>query len=282
MVQGEPMISISERKNAPATRLFVEQIKHKNSDAPLFILPGGPGANRTHFASYRTLQDCIDLVFFDPRGCGGSDLGKIEDYSLENYIEDIEAIRKTLRCKKISLLGKSYSGFPALGYALRYPMNIDKLILVATGPTHKFIFTAKKKLAEIGTPEQIQWSQKLWEGTFTSNKEVERYFQLMTPLYSTKGLTDDTSTEIVSFSYEPLNRGFTTDLRGVDFTDQLHKIICPTLVVTGDTDWIFDEKYSKQMAETIPNAKLVLLKNAGHFLEVDAPQSFYSSLRDFL
>lgn len=277
------MIPIPERKAAPSTRLFVEVCLGKiKGSSPLFILPGGPGANRTHFESYRSLQEVTDLVFHDPRGCGNSDKGSINDYSLENYIEDIEAIRKGLNLKTISLLGKSYGGMPALGYAIRYPKTVDKLILVATGPSHHFIETAKKRLAQIGSKAQIESSQKLWSGGFTSAEEVDQYFQLMMPLYSTKGGEDSSPSKTLPFCYEALNRGFTTDLRTVDYTEQLSSIQCPTLVITGDSDWIFDEKYSKLMAEKIPKAALKILKDAGHFLEMDASEEFNSALRKFL
>jgi proline iminopeptidase len=285
---GKKMISLPARKSAPTTRLFVD-ICGKNigndSSAPLFILPGGPGANSTHFASYRCLQDSMELVFFDPRGCGASDKGDPIHYSLDNYIDDIEAIRKSLGIAKISLLGKSYSGLCALGYAIRYPQTISKLILVATGPSHHFIATAKKKLARIGSPEQIRVSEKLWEGRFTSTDEVEYYFNLMMPLYSTKAASTKASNLAVQelpFAYEPLNRGFLTDLRTVNFVNELSDIACQTFVITGDSDWIFDEKYSKLMANKIPNAKLAIFKNAGHFIEMDAADEFHSAIRNFM
>lgn len=282
------MISIPARKNAPPTRLFVDicgKNIRKDSSDPLFILPGGPGANSTHFASYRCLQNEIELVFFDPRGCGVSDKSDPIHYSLDNYIDDIEAIRKSLGIAKISLLGKSYSGLCALGYAIRYPQTTSKLILVATGPSHHFIATAKKKLAEIGNPEQIRVSEKLWEGQFTSTDEVEYYFKLMMPLYSITASSTEAMNQSVQelpFAYEPLNRGFLTDLRTVNYMNELSSIDCQTLVITGDCDWIFDEKYSKLMANKIPNAKLVIFKNAGHFIEIDASDEFYSAIRNFM
>jgi proline iminopeptidase len=277
------MIVVPAREHAPATRLFVQMcFGEKCSSRPLFILPGGPGANRTHFTSYRCLQDDMDLVFHDPRGCGDSDKGSFADYSLENYIEDIEAIMKNLKIEKISLLGKSYGGLPALGYAIRYPKRLEKLILVATGPSYHFISTAQKKLAEIGSLEQIRVSQKLWEGQFSSTKEVEHYFQLMMPLYSKKNISIESSHEELPFAYEPLNKGFLTDLRVVDYRNQLSAIDCPTLVITGDSDWIFDEMYSRFMNDKIPNAKLVILKNAGHFIEMDAEEEFYGAVRKFI
>ena len=282
------MITIKKRSNAPSTKLFVDVVNKKNKvdidSAPLFILPGGPGANCSHFSSYKCLQDSVNMVFFDPRGCGRSDKGKQADYSINNYIDDIEEIRQSLGINKISLLGLSYSGLCALGYAIRYPESTEKLILVASGPSHHFIETAKSKLVKIGTKEQIAASNKLWKGSFTTSEEVEKYFDLMTPLYSCKKLSNEKNVtqNIEPFAVEPLNRGFQTDLRTVDFIDKLENIRCETLIMTGDKDWIFDQCYSKLMAEKIPKSKLIIFKNTGHFIESDAKNDYFSNIKSFI
>lgn len=281
------MITLPARDNAPETNLFVEVVKKEGGllppSSPLFMLPGGPGANSTHFNSYRCLQDTTDLIFFDPRGCGRSDKKDPSSYNLENYIEDIEGLRIALGLEKISLLGKSYSGLCALGYALRYPENLDMMILAATGPSYRFIETAKKKLAQIGSPEQVAASEKLWEGQFKSSEEVEEYFTIMMPLYSTKSyeLTPVESGSTLPFAHEPLNRGFLTDMRTVDFTDKLEQIHCRTLILTGDSDWIFADDYSRLMAEKIPGSMLTIFPDVGHFLETDAGPAYFDVIRQF-
>ncbi|MDR3624069.1 MAG: alpha/beta hydrolase [Chlamydiales bacterium] len=104
----------------------------------------------------------------------------------------------------------------------------------------------------------------------------------MMPLYSKRHVPTVPSKDELPFAYEPLNKGFLTDLRTVDYNNQLSAIACPTFVITGDSDWIFDEMYSKFMSNKIPNAELVILKNAGHFIEMDAAEEFYGAIRKFI
>ena len=69
---------------------------------------------------------------------------KKSDYTLENNVEDIEALRKHLGLEKICILGTSYGGMVAQGYATRYPKHVEKLILAVTAPSSQFLDEAKK------------------------------------------------------------------------------------------------------------------------------------------
>ena len=82
----------------------------------LFLIHGGPGGNHIHFKyDSAQLQQYAQLIFIDQRGCGWSKKTKKSDYTLENNIEDIEALRKHLGLKRIAILGTSYGGMVAQG-----------------------------------------------------------------------------------------------------------------------------------------------------------------------
>src|SRR3990167_9800925 len=135
----------------------------------LFLLHGGPGGDHSRFKQHSLeLQQAAQLVFIDHRGCGRSKKTRQKDYTLENNIEDVEALRKHLGLEKICLLGTSYGGVVAQGYATRYPKRVEKLILVVTAPSFRFREAAKKILAKRGTPQQIKWCEHLWQGDFKS------------------------------------------------------------------------------------------------------------------
>src|SRR5580692_1595567 len=79
----------------------------------MFILSGGPGADHTAYLNYSCLHEVVDIVFHDPRGCGKSSKGALSDYTMNNYIDDVEAIREHLSLEKIIVLGKSYGAMCA-------------------------------------------------------------------------------------------------------------------------------------------------------------------------
>ena len=62
---------------------------------------------------------------------------------------------------------------------------------------------------------------------------------------------------------------------------KLRSLTIPTLVVSGDHDFIPGE-IAEPIANAIPNARLVTLKNRGHFSCVECPMDVRSALDEFL
>ena len=79
----------------------------------------------------------MQLVYIDHRGQGRSARGPRETYTLENDVEDLEALRDYLGLDKIVLLGASYGGMVALSYAVRYPQNVSHLLAIVTVPARR-------------------------------------------------------------------------------------------------------------------------------------------------
>src|SRR5919108_2397535 len=135
--------------------------KHLVEGGALLGRAGGPGQSAT--ATF--LGDALgplaaavrnrDLIVFDQRGTGRSgllrcpgieranllDAGRAAGacarrlgarrtlYTTRDSVDDIEAIRRELGVSRISLVGTSYGTKVALGYALRYPGNVERLVL---------------------------------------------------------------------------------------------------------------------------------------------------------
>ena len=131
---------------------------------PLFVLAGGPGQSATDafgadalgvlFPAFRNR----DLVIFDQRGTGRSGLLRCRRLERANLLragaaaaacarqlgarrafytsrdsdDDIDAIRKQLGAEQVALYGTSYGTKVALGYALRYPARVERLVLDST------------------------------------------------------------------------------------------------------------------------------------------------------
>lgn len=102
--------------------------------APLLVVHGGPGASHDYLLPYLLpLARTNKVIFIDERASGRSE--KLEDasqYTVENMVEDVEAVRQALNLGKMNLLGHSYGGVLAQAYALKYQKNLSHLILGST------------------------------------------------------------------------------------------------------------------------------------------------------
>ncbi|UPJ57803.1 alpha/beta hydrolase [Bradyrhizobium sp. 192] len=68
----------------------------------------------------------------------------------------------------------------------------------------------------------------------------------------------------------------------VDSRSTLSAITCPTLVLTGDADNTIPNALSKEMAEGIPGAKLVILDRCGHLPQPEQPEATVRALSEWL
>lgn len=276
--------------DAPETTLHV-QIKYiKEQDLQtkpfVFLLPGGPGANHSHYMDYDCILKVANLIYYDPRGCGLSDKGEQHTYNMNNYIDDLHYIIKNgLNLEQVILLGKSYGAMCALGFTLHYPKRVSKLILAAGSPSYDNLETGKAHILSKGSEEQIKICDTLWNGAFKDKDDIDNYFKIMEPFYSWKKRNNEPTNRpqsIYPFAFEALNEAFRTKFWKFNFVDKLSGIQCATLILVGAEDWITDPIYSKQMAEQIPNSTLRIFEKADHSLESDVPVQFFDAIQEFI
>jgi len=97
---------------------------------PILLLHGGPGAGSTPAHRRFFDPDFYRIIIFDQRGAGRSaPLGCLEDNTLENLIQDIEALRKRMGVERWHLFGGSWGSTLALAYAQTHPERCISLIM---------------------------------------------------------------------------------------------------------------------------------------------------------
>jgi proline iminopeptidase len=282
-------IPIPARLGAEETTLHIK-IVAENTDCLstkpyLFMLPGGPGANHSHYTDYECLKDSANIVFYDPRGCGLSTKGTFDSYTMDNYIQDLDIIRQHLGLQKIQLLGKSYGAMCALGYAIRFPRNVTRMIVAAGSPSYSNIDSAKSHLAAHANEEQQAACEVLFNGAVKSQAEMDHYFTVMASYYSYKkrhNIPTSRPKAEYPFAFEPLNKGFSSFLHHFDYENLLSTIQCETLVLVGEEDWITSKLHSIKIADKIAEAKLIIFEHSDHSMEDDVPELFFGEIRKFI
>ena len=250
-----------------------------------FLVHGGPGADHTSFKpTLSPLSQKMQLVYFDHRGQGRSARGAKETYTLDNNVEDMEALRQHLGLEQIVVIGASYGGMVALTYASRYPQNVSHLIAIVTVPDYRFLARAKEILAQRGTDEQKAIAQRLWDGNFENEAQLREYFTVMRSLYS---ITFDPAAPPKAWdrsivSPDAINVAFGGFLRTYDIRSELPKITAPTLVIGARHDWICPPEFSEAIASAIPNADLRIFEHSGHSIRADEPEALLDAIAGFI
>ncbi len=293
-------ISLPKFKHLPKTKLYVEE-KGQRTFPTLIMLPGGPGGNATVYSNIiDELSEKFHIIAFDPRGCGRNpkdEYSNAKYCTLNDYVDDIEMLRQTLKIGKFTLLGASYGAMAAFLYAINYPEQLDGLITVGGATDGRFIDCALKIAKEKGTKPQVRWVQKLFAGAIENPQDFRDYYQATKNLYfydSESALTPAQNAVEGPTSHQPYdyhiavtNNGFKPGgfLRKMATTEKLAKIKAPTLAMVGDSDWINPPKLLAEACSEIKkqnaNLQFEIVENCGHFVWLEQPNLFFSLINDF-
>lgn len=198
-----------------------------------------------------------------------------DQYTHELQIEVVHAVLKELAIENAVIMGISYGGEVALGFALAYPTMVDKLILANTCAYTDFW------LNEIG---------KSWEYAMQS-KDGRQFFKTCIPIvYSpeffnknkewAKGREDLFVKHFSDEVYDSFIR-LTRSAETYDVRDRLKEISAKTLVISSELDFVTPLTRQIELVAGIKNASHVIIKGAGHASMYEAPDLFASLVLGF-
>lgn len=252
-----------------------------------FVIHGGPGGDHSGFKpGMAPLAQRMQLVYFDHRGQGRSARGDVHKYTLDENVEDMEALRLHLGLGPIVSIGTSYGGMVAMAHAARYPDSVSHLVLVVTAAHAGFNARARQIVAERGTAEQKAVVDQLWRGELDSVEKLRHFYDVMGPMYST---TFDPRAAAVGrdrgiLSPEAINMAFAPGgfLQTYDLRPELSRITAPTLICAGRHDWICPPEFSEEIHRLIPGSDLRIFEHSSHSIRADEPQALLDAIAGFV
>jgi proline iminopeptidase len=252
-----------------------------------FVIHGGPGGDHSDMKlGFSRLTDRMQVVYFDHRGQGRSARGDVARYTLDENVEDMEALREHLGLGPVVSIGTSYGGMVAMAHAARYPDSVSHLVLVVTAAHAGFNARARAIVAERGTPEQVAQCEDLWAGRLDTVAKLRRYYEVMGPLYSRK---HDPAAAAIGLdrrilSPDAINMAFAPGgfLQTFDLRPELASITAPTLILAGRHDWICHPDFSEEIHRLIPGSDLRIFEDSSHSIRVDETQAFLDAVAGFV
>ena len=267
---------------------------------PIFFIAGGPGNAHYYLRSFDSLSTTNTLVYFDAFGRGKSDTAKnVTEYSLQRDIEDLEALRKAMGFSKISILGHSYGGLVAQGYAIKYPEYVSHLILANT--FHSYLMWQENddnSNREIKTNYPEVWEELIdaREQGIISSDQIHQEIYGKVPygflyaynpenFYKT-GRKPYPNSNNSKLYYQMVGKDgdfiVGNDIGNFDFRKELKDLKMPILIYGGRYDRVAVPWMMVKYKQYCPQAKFVMLEKSGHNPQVEEPEVLFKLIRDFL
>jgi len=266
---------------------------------PIFFLPGGPGNSHDYMqGNFGQYYKTNTVVFFDFLGRGKSDDAKdVSEYSVENDVALIEKLRQVLGYTKISLVGHSYGTVPAQAYAIKYPEQVDKMVLINgfhSGAMWQANCDSYNHYAKTHFPEKWKQVDSLRTLGYVSSQEPLKtvygnfptkyiYYHNTSlkqnvPKENYRGWANDVYVEIIG-------RDGDFDVSGSminqDYRQQLKDVKAKTLIIAGRYDGVSTPEFAVQYKTFMPQAQFVMFEQSAHNPYLEEPEKFYELFESF-
>lgn len=247
----------------------------------LIAINGGPGLSSHYMLGLEALAgENFAVVTYDQRGVSRSSAPPIDpsNYTFDQYVDDLEAVRKAAGVEKVHLFGHSWGGLVAMRYATTYPGHVRSIVMMGSGaPAWKELLSGFARFEERVRSLQAQGiiPQDLTRKDGQDDPQLPAYF------------SDP------NFNFSPDDRGGPPEfssvasemtwaaVQGYDLSDEIAHLQLPVLVLCGKDDPYAPLSEAVVAALTSAKVEYVVLDKCGHFWH-ECPGVFFSQVRGFL
>jgi proline iminopeptidase len=267
-------------------------VRGLRSDGPVLIAhSGGPGMDARDWDDFARIDDFLTIVAIHPRGSGLSGPATENAYLLPDYASDVQALRLHLGIDKPIMMGWSHGGMVAMQFAFTYPDSLSKLILFDTSAYFgEFLGDIEGAVREL---KEEPWFEKSlaalkaeWDGDYKTDEDMSRLWVEEMKFYfkrfDERAEAYHERTKDLSLRIAPLKTFNEKEAATMDLRPRLKNITVPTLVIVGRHDFITNVAMAKEMVKHIPDARLEIFEDSGHFALVEEPEKFYRVIKDFV
>ena len=270
----------------------IEYVARGHGPQTLVVHPGGPGLTHEYLANLLELGGRRRrVVLFHPRGVGHSFRPQSpREYTLAAMADDVDAIRRGLHLDRFDLFGFSAGGFVAIEYARRYGHHLRSLILGGTAASAADLRAANRAILRAADPADLRRLHALEAvGAFDQPayqrliERIERPFQLRFLRRRPRSLLRSRiNPEVYHALLTRTGNEFVVDgtMARWDARPALRRLRLPSLVVVGRHDFLHPA--SVAIARRIPGARLAVIPNASHLVNLEQPRRFRRVVAAFL
>lgn len=243
----------------------------------LFIHGSGPGVSA--WANWR-----LNIPVLAERGlrCLAPDMlgfgytGSPPDlkFSMQGWVEHLAGFTAAMGIERFSIVGNSFGGALALAYAIRFPAQVEKLVLMGSVgiefPLTEGLDLAWGHVPTIANMRRLLDVFAFDEGLVSDDLAEMRHRAAMRP-----GVMEAFSAMFPA----PRQDG----IRALASPEaDIAGITAPALVIHGREDRVIPVANAQRLFELLPKAELHLFRNCGHWTQIEKAGRFNALLADFL
>lgn len=241
------------------TAVQVHHVETGPADAPAVLLAGSLGSTVEMWEpQVAVLAERFRVVRFDTRGHGRSPVPD-GPYALDDLVDDVVDLLDRLGLDRVHVVGLSLGGITAMRLAAREPQRVDRLALLCTSSRFPSPQAWHDRAAAVRAGGTASIASAVVERWFTAGlrsrePEVVARWEAMIGATSDEGYAS-----------------CCTLLADMDLTDDLPRIVAPTLVVAAAEDPATPPDQLRTIAAAVPGARLEVVGAAAHLVNLEQP-----------
>jgi pimeloyl-ACP methyl ester carboxylesterase len=231
---------------------------------PLLLLHGGDGP-QDHLPFFQRLAEHFEVIAPVHPGFAGSAVPPYFD-SMDDlaylYLDVLDA----LDLRQVVLMGFAMGGWAAVEIAVRTTARLAKLILVdAVGVKPGGRET--RDIADIFGMPEAQLTNLLYHNPATGP--------------DLDAVSDEAMTRLAGNRIAHAMYTWNPYMHNPKLRHRLHRIDVPVLLVWGESDGVVSTAYAEAYRAMLPDARLVVIPEAGHMPQVEQPERFLDAVLPF-
>jgi pimeloyl-ACP methyl ester carboxylesterase len=267
---------------------------------PIVFLHGFPESHRTWRHQLANLARDFRVIAPDQRGFGGSDKPhEVDAYKADRIVEDLIALADALGVGRFTLVGHDWGGAASWLAALRHSDRLSRLVIV--NAPHPLVFqrsliddegqrAASQYIRAFRSPGmeagiRAMGYERFFEKSFSPHVDL----RLVSPIEREAYLADWSQDGALTAM---LNWYRASGIEVPEVGEKAHKpvwtlapfpkIKVPTLVVWGLKDKALLPSQLEGLHDLVPDLRIVVERDAGHFIPWEKPEVVTAAIRDFI
>jgi haloalkane dehalogenase len=260
-------------------------VAYKGKSPTIVMMHGFPDNQYLYDLLVPLLSNTRHIVTFDFLGWGKSQSPVGQKYPVSVQVEDIRTVMSALKLDAVDIVVHDLSGQPGIDWALANPSKVAKLVLLNTYYTNTLTLKAPDAIEFYSKPG---WLRDL--ATWGANKAPSRFESGLA-----SQLSQFISTAAIREKYVPIFVHDGAYMRPAFFSSvgylwaeiearekalpKMQAFNKPVHIIFGENDPSLNPGVAADFQKIFKNSKLTMIKDAGHYVQLDKPEVIADLIR---